>query len=332
MSNKLNIIFLLFICSVFSQKTSKIITFDVKENIYLNEISSSKDKKISIASTDILIKDTNFSILLLDYNKNNYFLDTLNSNTKKGLDGILIADYRKYQNIKRGRNERHYFKNNFPFSINGVQYELSNFKKINDKTYQANLQYLENDESYQIIENKNGVYIDRLLNLKINNFTNTKTLNLKEIPIGKELIYFNLFNYPLLELTYGFKELKILKIRYPKLKVINICVFDDKNYIKAIIKKFHVKIDDLYYINADNYSDLLKIGYNNNVYSNNILFNNSGEVIRSLLSHKDLKEYLNKRYPNRPVIKIKKQDSIKSKKISITYKHAGQTHTFIFKK
>ncbi len=327
MSNKLNIIFLLFICNVFSQKISKIITFNVKDNIYLTEMTLSKNNKIPIAGADILIKNTKFSILLLDYNKNKYFLDTLNSETKRGLDGILIADYKKYQNIKKLINERRYFRNTFPFSIDGIQYELSNFSKINDKTYQANLQKLDVDKSIQIIENKNGVYLTKLPNLELKNFTNTETINLQNITLNKELIYLNFFNDDgaFSEFIGGFKQKKKLQIAYPKLKIINICVLNERDFINAMAKKFHIKTTNFYYIGFQQYNDLLKIGYNNNVYSNNILFDNSGKVIESFLNYESLKKYVSRRYynPNKPLKnnKIKKQDSAKQIKKSFTYKH-----------
>jgi len=324
MTHKLIIAFLLFTFNIFSQKTSKVITFDVKSKLYLTEMALSNNKKIPIASADILIKNTKFSILLLDYNQNNYFLDTLNSNTKRGLDGILIADYKRYQNIKKLINERRYFKNQFPFSVNGIQYKLSNFKKINDKTYQAILQNLNIDKSLQIIENKNGAYVNKLPNLKLKNFTNTKTINLQTIPLDKELIYCNFFNDDgaFGEFIDGLKQKKILQIAYSKLKIINICILSERNYIKAMARKFHIKTTNLYYINADQYTDLLKIGYND-TFSNNILFDNSGKVIQSFLNYENLKKYINKRYynPNRPAVKIKKLDTTKLKKKTFTYKH-----------
>ncbi len=327
MKAKIYLVFILLTANVFSQEVTKTLTFKKTASFFLNEVSylvkTKKNifNKIPVLSASVRINNSEFSVLLLNYNTNNSFLDSIKPDNKVGLDGILISDYKRTKNIKRFKTERRYFKTNFPFSVNGVQYELSDFKKNKD-VYQAKLTIAEN-KSHYIVENKNGVYVDKLPNLELPNFTKTKNINLKEIPLGKELIYFNFFSDEILlyQFTHVFRQLKTMQILYPKLKIINICILKNRNYLKAIAKKFRIQTNNLFCVEANSYDKILKVGYNDNL-SNGILFNNSGKVVLSFLNYKSLKKYIGRLYPNsnKGKIKIPKDKKQENKKATFTYK------------
>lgn len=302
----------------FSDKDKLFVTITLKKgnkNYFKKEI-------IKTLRADVKSKYGNFSILLLDYNKNGRFNDFRTEGSKIGSDGLFILKYNELLN-NLNKNDRRFIYKNQPLVINGVGFELTNLVRKKNNQYKASL--VKTKINAKIVRNnKNGIFIDKLHNVQLVSEKKDTIQLINQLEKGKYL-----FLNPKKGFTYdNWKAINTLESFSFLLNIINIEIDDNPNTYSSIkYKNRPIK----YLVNKTDFKTIFKIGYNNNT-PDGILFNDKGEVVLFDVNEWQVKQFL-MRLKSKKKSNINVYDSIsiyyKIDKYILTEKHKTKIYNFL---
>lgn len=311
--NKYRLAILIFLisCQAFSQEGIEII-FNIKginnsktwgkpkDSDFVSKTITKTDKDyynketIHTLKANVKSKYGNFSVVLLDYNKNNTFNDFRTISGTIGSDGINIIKHNgTLDNVNK--NNRRFIYKNMPLIINGTSFKLMDLKKTSNNLYKATL--LKTKVNFdRVVKNKNGVFIDKLHDLTL------FALNKDSIQLRGQL---KKGKYLFLNFTKSFNSLTIETVKKLKkyssvLNIVNIEVADIKSSSNVDTYKQNV----IYNVEKEDFDTIFKLGYNDN-YPNGILFNDKGEVVLHNISTDQVIYFLNGLSKQKTAIKTK---------------------------
>lgn len=282
----ITILLLFTVLTSFSQKTKKIVFKATNE---LTIIKTNKKKEvIKTLRADVTTAYGKFSVLLIDYNKNNTFTDFRKKGSKIGSDGITLIDYKEDKTTLDDYNRR-YITKNYPILINGVTFRIKNLIKKEQFIYEAEL-VKEAVASKEILKNKNGVLIDSLPNLALKQYNSEIKIKLGEQLEEGKFLYLNLSddNPYFTGFIIGNERLKKLRKRF-NINIMSIGIVREGRKVREIkVEGYRTDFSELFIVRDDN--KILKLG-SNNTYEG-ILFNDKGKVIKSNMNVTRLEAFL----------------------------------------
>jgi len=264
---------------LYAQESTTII-FNIKGEVY----APFKNEKINTNRIRTLRADVKttygkFSVLLIDYNKNNTFTDYRGCCRTIGSDGVLFMTY-KENKMNILFYKRRYLLKEYPFAFNGKTYLLKNFRKNKEGNYIADL-VKSTIKAEVVFKTRNEVIIDSLPNIVLHNYYNNKEVYLRNKQGKDRKLLLQVFslqafvNY----LMFDFKKEKLLKKYYYNLDVVNVVIVKNKSVHSYLLNKYNKNKKEFLTLKASEKDKILQLGNNIRGEITTILFNEKGKAI-----------------------------------------------------
>jgi len=247
---------------------------------------------INALKANIKTKYGNFSIQLIDNNKNGKFNDLGIDSDEMNLkhDSFQILKYNsEYKSFIFDPTLR--LKNNLKFVFNGVLFRLFNLEKTKNNIYIAKLAIIKKHIDFKVLyKNYTLSFVDRLNSICITDLKSKNKINIKDILSNKKL-YILPINASLELESPNFNNIKYAEtIILSNIDLIYLVVQSKKKIAENFInfKKLKHKV---FYISTEEYKKLFLLGFNE--IHRGLLFNKKGKLINDGIFPFDISKYDN---------------------------------------
>ncbi len=273
-------LFFLFTCMVYAQESTTVL-FNTKGEMFAPlQNKNANTNKVATLRADVTLKHSKFSVLLIDYNKNNSFIDYRGCCKNIGSDGILFLAYQE-KKINIPFYRRRFLLKNYPFAFNGKTYLLKNFRQNKDGNYIADLTK-KTVTAETIFKTKNKVIIDSLPDIVLHNYYNNKEVRLRNKQNKNRKLLMQVFslsdfvNYLALDL----KKDKLLKKYFNHLDLVNIVIIKNKSVHSYLLNKYNRNKKEFLTLKVSEKDKILQLGNNMaNGEESTFLFDEKAKVI-----------------------------------------------------
>jgi hypothetical protein len=281
-----NVLLLLIVVPSFFYAQKDIeIEFNIIDKVALNDGFATKDK-LSVIKANVETKYGRFSLLLIDYNKNNLFNDFGNKygivssllSISKKPDGIRIGMYGLEKEKPLSDGGVNTLLKATEFLFNGYLFTLKNLKKTSKYKYTARINIV-NDKEIDYKKGYNDYYLnysDRISNICLKNLNNDKEFNMVKLLTKKKLfvqyIYAELNLYNITNSIVNYIESYTPK----NMNIIYVFVDSSKEEIESYVNIRKLKFKT-YYIDVKDYKSIMSTGFT--FFPEGVLYNKQGKIV-----------------------------------------------------